>query len=216
MDAEDFDSHEALVHRVMEEMGSIDVLLLNAGRGGSELATKTAFESTRQMLNLNVLQCVSLTKHVVPHMMRTKHRCHIACTSSLAGKIGVPGGTSYCMTKWALHGYFEALRFEVQENIDVCMVCPGVVKTFFGANKLVNAAAESVTSAATGGKEMSAERCAFLMAVAISNRLPEVLLSSHPELLFTYLVHYAPSLARTLFSSTAKRMLEPLQAKSRL
>jgi dehydrogenase/reductase SDR family protein 7 len=217
MDAEDFDSHEKLVEKVLQEMGSIDVLLLNAGRGGSELATKTDFESTRKMIDLNVLHCVSLTRLVVPHMIRAQQRCCIACTSSLAGKIGVPGGTSYSMTKWALHGYFESLRFEVQDNIDICLLCPGVVKTFFGENKLVNPAAESVTAAATGGKDMTADRCAHLMAVAISNGLPEVWLSAHPELLFTYLVQYMPSTARTLLAPIAKRMLEPLQqAKCRL
>lgn len=176
---------------MIKRFGRIDVLVLNAGRGGSELCWQTEFETTKKMVDLNVLGPISLTKLVLPHMLAAKTRCSLAVTSSLGGKIAIPGTTSYSMTKFAVQGYYEAARYEVKDNVDVTLICPGPVGSEFGVNKMLNAAdpksKSTFTTQTTGGKIMSTERCAELMAVAISNQMPEVWLSSQPELAITYL-----------------------------
>ena len=62
LDAEDFASHTAAVEAVWDRYGRLDVLLLNAGRGGAALAEHTDFALSRKMMELNVLHCVSLTE----------------------------------------------------------------------------------------------------------------------------------------------------------
>lgn len=47
-------------------------------------------------------------------------------------------------------------------------------------------------------RRMTSERCASLIAVAIANRLDEVWVSPHPELLYLYLFQYFPSIAKRL------------------
>lgn len=193
LDAADCDSHEAKVAEVIKRFGKIDVLLLNAGRGASELVWNVDLDATRAMLDLNVLGPISLTKQVLPHMRAAGRRCSLAVTSSLGGKIGMPGSASYCMTKFGVNGFFEAARHELADHVDVTIVCPGVVASDFLVNRMVNPSKKdekSTTSATTGSKPMTSERCAELMALGISNRLPEIWVSTQPNLAFAYVAQY--------------------------
>ena len=65
----------------------IDILVNNAGRSSKGSALKTAIDVDRKIYEVNVLGTISLTRHVLPHMMKRKQG-HIVVTSSLAGKIG--------------------------------------------------------------------------------------------------------------------------------
>ena len=64
----------------------IDILVNNAGRSQRALWTETDLEVDRQMLEINVISVLSLTKLVLPHMLDRKQG-HIVCMSSLAGKM---------------------------------------------------------------------------------------------------------------------------------
>ena len=59
----------------------------NAGRSSKGSALKTAIDDDRQIYEVNVLGTISLTRHVLPNMIKRKQG-HIVVTSSLAGKIG--------------------------------------------------------------------------------------------------------------------------------
>lgn len=59
----------------------------NAGRSQRALFEKTSFEVDRQLLEINTLGTISLTKALLPHMIKQKSG-HIVVTSSLAGKHG--------------------------------------------------------------------------------------------------------------------------------
>lgn len=69
----------------------------NAGRSQRALFIETEVEVDRQMLDLNVLSVLSLTKHVLPHMLERKEG-HIVLMSSLAGKL----------RKFCIYNYFLA------------------------------------------------------------------------------------------------------------
>eukprot|EP00731_Ephydatia_muelleri_P038320 Em0718g5a len=59
---------------------------------------------------------------------------------------------------------------------------------------------------------MSGERCAYLISVAMANRLDEVWISLHPILFFTYLMQYMPGLAMRLGKRLGNQRLKALQA----
>ena len=65
----------------------INILVNNAGRSQRALWESTDLEVDRQMLNLNVIGQLSITKQVLPHMIKNKSG-HIVITSSVAGRIG--------------------------------------------------------------------------------------------------------------------------------
>ena len=58
----------------------------NAGRSQRALFEETSVELDREVLELNVLAVLSLTKQVLPHMLERKEG-HIAVMSSIAGKL---------------------------------------------------------------------------------------------------------------------------------
>ena len=59
----------------------------NAGRAQAALVEKTSLEVDRALLDLNVVGTISLTKAVLPHMIK-QHEGQIVVVSSLAGKFG--------------------------------------------------------------------------------------------------------------------------------
>jgi short-subunit dehydrogenase len=87
-------------------------------------------------LEVNLIGPIALTKQVLPIMIKQKSG-HIAGTSSVAGKVGVPLRTAYCAAKFGLIGFLDALRAEVAyHGIKVSTIIPGLVKTGAVANAM--------------------------------------------------------------------------------
>ena len=107
----------------------IDILINNAGISQRSLAKNTNIEVDRKIMDVNYFGSVCITKHALPHMIRSKNG-HIVVISSIVGKFGFPLRSGYAASKHALGGYFESLRAELhKENIDVTIVFPGRIKT---------------------------------------------------------------------------------------
>src|SRR5262249_38280488 len=118
-----------LVERAVQSFGRIDTLVNNAGVSMHAWFEETTdFSTYERLLRVNFLSCVALTRFALPHLKRA--RGLIVGVSSMAGKTGVPARTAYCASKFALGGFFEALRIELRgSGVDVTMVFPGVVAT---------------------------------------------------------------------------------------
>lgn len=65
------------------------------------MALDTDIAVDREMLELNTLGTISLTKATLPFMVE-RHEGHVVVISSVAGKLGVPVSSSYCASKHAL------------------------------------------------------------------------------------------------------------------
>ncbi|KAI9549240.1 Dehydrogese/reductase SDR family protein 7like [Daphnia sinensis] len=118
-----------IAKRVLETIGSVDILINNAGIAQFSLARETHFDVDTQLINVNLLGPIALTKALLPSMTAQKSG-HIVVVSSLLGKFSVPMRSTYAATKHGLHGYFDALRAECfDDGIKVLMVCPGYVRT---------------------------------------------------------------------------------------
>lgn len=130
VDVLDLKSHGGLDKALSAALGGpVDVLVNNAGRSQRSLAEDTDLEVTRDMMELNVIGNISVTKAVLPGML-ARRSGHIVVTSSVAGKVGAPVSSSYAATKHAVQGYYGALRNEVAyRGVDVTLVCPGPVES---------------------------------------------------------------------------------------
>lgn len=147
-DVSDLASLRALVKETEASLGPIDVLVNNAG-----LEDVTDFESTdleriEQLISVNVLGLIWLTRLVVPSMIerRTGHVCNIA---SLAGMTPVPHNAVYAATKHAVVGLSCSLRMELAEHgVEVSVICPGFVEggMFLEYGRPAPKVAPSVTS----------------------------------------------------------------------
>ncbi|XP_046567150.1 dehydrogenase/reductase SDR family member 7-like [Haliotis rubra] len=193
------DTHQQAVDTVIQHFKQIDCLVNNAGRSQRALWMKTSLEVDKECLELNTLGPLSLTKLVLPQMVQRKQG-QVVVVTSIAGKFGAPGIGSYCGSKHALHGWFESLRIEgYDDNIKVTMVCPGPVfsdalKVAFTEQRSEGLGVEMRSSE----NRMATDRCAHLIAVAMSNSLDEVWVSRNPELSYCYLFQYFPAIARKI------------------
>lgn len=208
MDITDLNSHKSATDQVVNTFGKVDILVNNAARSQRAWAIETELAVDQEMIHLNVVAQLSLTKCVLPHMIE-RRRGHIVITSSLAGKAGIPFSATYCLTKFAVNGWFSSLAVELRpKNIDVTIVCPGpVVSNLSKVAFVAKAGQMNEGSQENDKKRMPTQRCAQLMAIAIANRLGEVWISTQPSLAFAYLAQYMPTITRYLLSRIGIKMI---------
>ena len=127
------DEHEitALLRRVEEQAGPVDVLVNNAGLGYSALIDRSDWTLTRQVLHTNVLAVTQLTSALVPEMVR-RGRGGVINIGSGAGLTVLPSAAGYVGSKHFIAGFTEALRADLAgTGVVVTQVCPGPVRSEF-------------------------------------------------------------------------------------
>ncbi|MCX7987918.1 MAG: SDR family oxidoreductase [Thermodesulfovibrio sp.] len=117
-----------------KNFSKIDILINNAGRGIFNYIQNGSIKEWKEVIDLNLTGLIYLT-HLSANLMIKERKGHIVNISSVAGRIGIPGWSVYCATKWAVVGFSESIRKELLKyNIKVTVIEPGVVKTDWGEN----------------------------------------------------------------------------------
>ena len=123
------------IEHVIREEGRIDVLINNAGYILSGFVEETEVEEARSVLETNFFGAVRMTKKALPYM-REQRSGRIINIGSSAGLLAVPNLGFYSASKYALEGYTETLRYEVERfNIKVSIIEPAIFKTNIGRSK---------------------------------------------------------------------------------
>lgn len=132
MDVTDSQSMATGVQAVLEAEGRIDVLINNAGYGYFGAIENVSMDEARRQVEVNLFGLAELTKLVLPHMRR-QGSGRIINTSSIAGKMVMPFGGWYHVTKFSVEAFSDALRMEVKPfGIKVSLIEPGGIKTDWG------------------------------------------------------------------------------------
>jgi short-subunit dehydrogenase len=119
---------EALA-RVDDELGPIDLLILNAGIALATPAAAFEAAALERMARVNLLGPAYAIEAVLPRMLE-RGRGHLVGVSSLSSYRGQPVVSGYCATKSALAVLLEGLRVELRDTgISVTTVRPGFVRT---------------------------------------------------------------------------------------
>jgi len=136
IDLEDHDGLEKIFQQHREKLSTLDILINNGGISQRSFIEETSFSVYKKLIDVNYLGTLKLTQLLLP-FFRKKNSGHILVTSSVAGKFGVPIRAGYSASKFALHGFFEALRAELNNtNIHITMICPGWINTEISKNAL--------------------------------------------------------------------------------
>jgi len=113
------------------KIGSIDVLVNNAGYGLYGFFEETTIKDAQEQFATNVFGVFNVTWAVLP-LMRSARKGRIFNLSSLGGLIGGQMASFYCATKFAIEGFSESLSKEVSPfGILVTIIEPGPFRTDF-------------------------------------------------------------------------------------
>ena len=128
-DVSKFEDCENFVKETAEKLGSIDVLVNNAGITKDMLLMRMKEEDFRQVIDVNLVGTYNVTKNVIPYMMKARSG-RIINISSVVGVSGNAGQTNYAASKAGIIGFTKSLAKEVaSRNILVNAVAPGFIQT---------------------------------------------------------------------------------------
>jgi len=123
----------SLVTQTEESLGSIEILVNNAGVGYFGPVQEADEKNWDSVLDTNLKSVFLLSKAVAPGMIE-RRAGHIINIGSLAGKNAFKNGSIYCASKWGLMGLTECMAEDLREfGIRVSVICPGSVATEFGS-----------------------------------------------------------------------------------
>jgi NAD(P)-dependent dehydrogenase (short-subunit alcohol dehydrogenase family) len=129
MDVTDDAAMVSGVEAIIRQHGRIDVLINNAGYGQFGAIEDVPSELARRQMEVNLFGLARLTQLCLPHM-RARKSGRIINISSVGGKIFTPLGGWYHASKFALEGWSDVLRVEMQPfGIDVVVIEPGGVRS---------------------------------------------------------------------------------------
>ena len=198
-----------LIAEAVRRFDGIDVLINNAGISAHALLEDVSAQDLNwyeQLMRINLWGSVWCTHAALPYLKASKGA--IVAVSSLAGLIGVPGRTAYSASKFAMTGFFEALRAELKPaGVSVTTAYPGVVATQI-RNRGYNA--KGVAAGVSGLKEdkaMSVEECARLIIHGMNQRQREVVMDKGKLGRFLKLI--APGLVENMALAALKDDVKP-------
>jgi NAD(P)-dependent dehydrogenase (short-subunit alcohol dehydrogenase family) len=127
----DVKSIRAAVDAAFEQLGTIDVVVSNAGYGLVGAAEELSDAQIDQQIATNLVGCIQLIRAALPHM-RTQGGGRIVQISSEGGQIAYPNFSLYHASKWGIEGFIEAVCQEVAPfGIDFVIAEPGPTATKF-------------------------------------------------------------------------------------
>jgi short-subunit dehydrogenase len=177
-DVADETACKSMVEQTIQEFGRLDMLINNAGFATvalfEELPTLDLFEQT---VGVNFYGSVYPTYHALPYIKQCQGR--IVSISSIGGKLAIPGNTSYVASKFALNGFFDALRMELaQTGVSITVIYPYWVVTEFHESMLDKDGKPRGKEGRRvySDKTMTADQCARIILKSAAKRKREVLM----------------------------------------
>jgi short-subunit dehydrogenase len=204
-DVGDIASLRALVKETESSLGPIDVLVNNAGIEEVCDFETMDLEYMEQMLSVNVLGLMWLTRLVVPGMI-ARGSGHVCNISSLAGLTPVPHNTVYATTKHAVFGFSRSLRVELaDQGVEVSVVCPGFVSG--GMFERWGRAAPKVTGSVTP------EQVSKAVIKAVKNNKGEIIVARGLAKVADVTFAMMPEISATVMRKTGAAAFIEEQAK---
>ncbi len=171
---------ENVAAEAIKKLGAVDILINNAAILDFIQLEDQSHERIAQMIHINVTAPIQLARALLPQF-KANNQGHYVMIGSIFGSLGFPHYATYCASKFAVHGFSQALRRElVDSNIGVTYIAPR------GVNTPMNDAATLAMLAKTGGNLDEPEKVAAIVVKALENEKQEVFIGQ-PESFFAWL-----------------------------
>jgi NAD(P)-dependent dehydrogenase (short-subunit alcohol dehydrogenase family) len=131
LDVTDTAGIRKVVDAAFSALGTIDVVVNNAGYGLFGAAEEFTDEQVVHEIGTNLLGSIQVVRSALPHL-RAQQQARIIQISTFGGQAALPGGSMYHASKWGIEGFSEALMAELAPfNIGVTIIEPGGARTGF-------------------------------------------------------------------------------------
>jgi dehydrogenase/reductase SDR family member 7B len=165
-----------LVETTLNKFHRIDILINNAGISMRALFAQTDLSVIRKLMDINFWGTVYCTKYALTALLQSKGS--VVGVTSIAGFKGLPGRTGYSASKFAMHGFLEALRIENLKNeLHVLIACPGFTRSNIRNTALNADGSTQGESPRDEDKMMSAEEVAIHILNALAKRKRTLILT---------------------------------------
>ena len=178
-----------------DRFGGLDILINNAGIGAMGRFDEASSERLREIFEVNFFAVTELIRESLP-LLKAGHEPVIVNLSSVLGHRAVPLKSEYCASKFAIHGFSDALRAElVKDGVDVLLVSPSTTDSeFFDA-----AIDDSTGRNWKKGNAMPPEKVAAKTIRAIRKRRHEIILTFGGRIL-VWLDRMIPGIANRIIA----------------
>lgn len=172
-----------IASEVLQKQKRIDVLINNAGISHLSTFRETSTTVMHRVININLFGCLYWTSACIDSIVENKGM--VIALSSVAGFAPLHSRTMYAASKHALHGCFESLRAEVEdEGVDVMMVCPAFIATKINDNALSGDGQPAQKNRVHAGKKMSPDYVAQKIYTAATKRKKTLLIGRVSKLAY--------------------------------
>ncbi|MCH1607545.1 MAG: SDR family NAD(P)-dependent oxidoreductase [Nitrosopumilus sp.] len=195
------DQVEKMSKIVLEKFNSIDILVNNAGFAIYGSVYDLSVNDIESQMETNYFGMVYCTKNFLPLMLEKKSG-HIVNVASVAASFGLPGIASYCASKFAMLGFSEGLKHELNgTGVGITVVSPIMVKTdFFDHPSFEKMPKYSPTS-------LSAKTVAKAIVKASSSSRLEIITPSIVRIV-VWLKHTFPYFINPILGKSFKKQLD--------
>ncbi len=176
LDAASETDNQKLIDETIQKFGRVDVLICNAGIGMRALFEDLKLDVFRKLMDINFYGAIYAVKSALPHLLDSKGS--IIAISSINGWRSTPARTAYSSSKFAMQGFFEALRTEVMSRgVHVLVVCPGFTSSNIRNSALAADGRSQGESPRNEKKMMSSEEVAERTFKAHQKRKRDLILT---------------------------------------
>ncbi|MCS6821156.1 MAG: SDR family oxidoreductase [Microscillaceae bacterium] len=202
--------NQRMVEQTLAHFGKIDVLINNAGISMRALFEELDLSVIRKVMETNFFGTVYATKYCLPHILQTQGS--IIGISSIAGHRGLPARTGYSASKFAMQGFFEALRSElIYKKIHILVVAPGFTATNIRNTALTDEGKAQGQSPRAENKMMTADEVARYILKATLKKKRDLILTTQGKLTVWLNKFFPKLLDKLVFNTLAKEKNSPLQ-----
>ena len=129
-DARELDEQRSAVEQAVNEFGSLDVLIANAGVGNFAPVDEMTPEQWQDVIDINLTGVFYSVKAALPALKKSEG--YIITIASLAGTNFFAGGAAYNASKFGLVGFSQAIMLDLRKyGVKVSTIMPGSVATHF-------------------------------------------------------------------------------------
>lgn len=186
-----------VISQANEMLGGIDILINNAAILDFIQFEDQSPERIAQMIQTNVTAPIQMARAVLPQF-KAANQGHYVMVGSILGSLGFPYYATYCASKFAVHGFSQALRRElVDTNIGVSYIAPRTINT------PMNDANTLAMLAKTGGNLDEPDKVAAIVVSALEHEKQEVFVGQ-PESFFAWLNGVLPKVVNLGLKKQAK------------